>query len=151
MEGFLGVTAILLEQIKTVFGLWGGELEDRPLRYFARDGRRGSHRGWFRFWYPYVPDYAEVDFRRWGGSTSGDFFTAIWDSGSYGDYAPPRKVLLVGGKVARLVKTYRSGCESACLCQEGKEPPVSDCKICEGSGNVYLGEGWLEAVYRTRG
>ena len=48
---------------------------------------------------------------------------------------------------------YTSSGESECWwCGPGtgNEGDQSECKLCEGDGYVYLGDGWREVVYRRR-
>lgn len=115
------------EKIAILFSLEGGELSDHPLRYATIENKEAwcivnaeknsGHfakrvvisRRWARYFYDGVPEYAESDFRRMGGS----YVTLCWDRGSYGDHTPPQSIH-TGGKRYRRVKVYNSGGEREC-------------------------------------
>lgn len=102
--------------------------------------------------------------------------TLVWDSGAYGDFTPPAAFRDSTGRRWRKLNAYRSGGEAPCPVPEDhpgkvtrkeakltpKHPAFSflarpmhrraECPLCEARigqehGYLYLGEGWLEAVY----
>lgn len=162
------------ERIEWIHGLTGGEMSDRPLRVFDLYRRA---RLWARYWYDGAPDWSDehaYDSGRKGWR--GSWRTLVWDSGAYGDFAPPASFRDATGRRWRKVNAYRSSGEAPCPVPENhpgkversqarltpKHAPFhgllrpmnrrAECPLCEeriGSehGYLYLGEGWIEAVY----
>jgi hypothetical protein len=137
------------DEVKEVFRLTGGELEDTP---------------WagYQYWYEGVPDYAERDFD-W---TRGEFKTVIVTGG--GMAPSPEKEMAVDGEVWELQEYYNNSGETECaVCgygvgdfwkegfeeEYGRPPgPGDSCGLCEYKmkdmpGYIYIGEGY-EAVYK---
>lgn len=122
------------EQVANVFSLGGGELSEKPW-------------GRFRHWFDGPPSWAgrteypdmydgEVEYR------------TVLICEMYGEHDTPNGW--------RRLNTYRSSGEADCWwCGDGTDY-VSEhkgehdpkCKLCEGSGYVYLGDGWGEVVYK---
>lgn len=106
------------EEIEWVFGLTGGELADEPW---------AGH----RYWYEGIPEYAHDDFpphaEAWG-----DYRTIVMQA----LYSPPPERIAdpATGDVWILDKTYSSSGEA-----ELPDPPGE---------TIYIGDGWVEAVYR---
>ena len=119
------------ERVACVFGLGGGELHE-PHRDFA-DAEQWD--GVIAYWYEGVPEYA-TELR--------DHFaarTAILEC-LFGYPEPPTGW--------RQVAAFTSSGEASCWwCGDGtgNEGERDGCKLCEGDGVVYLGEGWCEVVY----
>lgn len=139
------------EQIEWVFGLTGGELNDKPLRY-ANLVCCMKHPEYERHWAPYfydgVPEYARRIEYKLGGS-----FMTVVHCALYGSEMP--RVIYAGGKRWRKIATYTSSGETEC---PGKDfdSPSRPCPLCEARegeehGMIYIGEGWAEVVYRARG
>ncbi len=137
-------------QVESVFGLTGGELEDKPLRYLEaklwHDGEpTGEHaRRWARYWYRGAPDYAPELERL------GDVITIVWDR-LYAGIAPPK--IRAQGREWRKVGDFRSSGEAPCL--DAGSVAQETCTICEAEpgdrhGYVYVGDGWYETIYRAR-
>jgi hypothetical protein len=109
--------------VEWVFGLTGGELESKPLRYAYkwtemeyRPNERDHfpivtklRRKWARYWYEGASEYMELGRQRYRGS----YTTLVWDSGSYGDHLPPRTIV-VKGERWRKVASFASSGEAAC-------------------------------------
>ena len=148
------------EQVEWVFGLTGGELADRPMRYAYREsanystGKMEPHeyrRAWARYSYEGTPEYSEIE----PHTRNGSFLTMVWDSGAYGSHQPPT-IMHAQGKRWRKVASYTSSGETECPGVDCEEPiPADGCPLCEGSadeghGMIYLGEGWCEVVYYSR-
>lgn len=164
------------ERVEWVFGLTGGELSDAPLRYVEiRVTPRNANfpprvccsrpdidvrRGWAPYWYEGVPDYSEIKEHTHNGS----FLTIVNDSGSYGTAQLPR-VIYAHGRRWRRVASYASSGEHDCPegrdvtvgseMRDGEIPPEL-CPLCEAErgelhGCIYLGDGWQEVVYYSRG
>lgn len=140
-------------QVEIVFGLTGGELEDRPLRFLGdtrwSDGTpRGEPRRWWRrWWYTGVPDYAQEIERRLGG----EFLTIVSDE-LLGKLLTR---ILARGKIWRKVARYGHSGEAACYMEGEINTENKTCSICgenpgKRHGYVYLGDGWSETVYRAR-
>ena len=139
--------------VEVVFGLTGGELESKPLRFLARkawtDGtpRDGHSRWWRRYWYTGAPDYAQAIERRWRG----DVMTIVSDE-LFGML--PRKIH-ARGKVWRKVARFASSGEAECYGHGAPVEGAEDCPICgaspgEDHGYAYVGGGWGESVYVAR-
>ncbi len=166
--------AIERQRVEWVHGLTGGEMVDRPFRLL--DLGRGK-RTWARYWYEGAPEWSnehayDSGRKGWRGS----WRTLVWDSGSYGDYLPPQSFRDASGRRWRKVASYRSAAECECPVPENHpaivtrreavledkhapfnflsrpmhrraECPMCEARIGEEHGYIYLGEGWLEAVY----
>lgn len=139
------------ESVEWVFALTGGELEDKPWRFASVDKNGELERHWAWYWYEGQPEYLKQDY-------SHTYRTAVlW-------WEPPKKIRS-HGREWRLVGLYRSSGETECPargCDEGVEVLEKQCdggNVCplceedvgETHGYIYLGDGWCEAVYRTKG
>ena len=121
------------ERIQCAFGLGGGELHE------AHADFPDEWDGVLAYWYEGVPDYAtelrDLDEAR----------TALIDC-MFGFPSPPE-----GWKQ---VASFSSSGEAECWwCAggagdaTGNEDERDRCKLCEGDGVVYIGDGWCEVVY----
>ena len=123
------------ERVACVFGLGGGELHVADERFpDAWDGSEG-----IAYWYEGVPEYAS-ELRHLDEAR-----TAIICS-LFGDPEPPTDW--------EQAASFSSSGEAACWwCGDGtgNEEHRPGCKLCEGDGLVYLGDGWCEVVYRSSG
>jgi hypothetical protein len=162
------------QQVEWVHGLTGGELSDRPLRILDTTGRG---RFWARYWYDGAPEWSDEHAyasgrKGWRGS----WRTLVWDSGAYGDFQPPATFRDSSGRRWRKLNSYSSSGEAPCPVPEnhpgrvtrkdaklsekwngpGARPswykrrarcPMCDERIGSEHGFLYLGEGWIEAVY----
>ena len=136
----MGITDIDLEreQIQCVFGLGGGELH-------VADERFPDEAGWdspdgIAYWHEGVPEYVSLD--ELGLTFDDEVRTAIL-CGVYGLPDPPE-----GWEFVRAFTTSGE-CECWwCGSGTGNEDQREECKLCEGDGYVYIGEGWAEVVYR---
>jgi len=149
-------------QVEEVFGLTGGELSDEPWTHTEGD------EPWappvkFEYWYDDVPSYAEDDHTDWSHSRYRTVVTCTLYSG-----AP--LVLRDDEGTWRFVKAYTSSGETECPCRQGGDPypdmpddGTGSCALCgvklknEETGektpaakheHIYLGDGWVEAVYK---
>lgn len=102
--------------------------------------------GIVRWWYDGVPEYAGSDF----GPEYEDreFRTAILCE-IYGSGEPPEGW--------ERIRSYPSSGETECPACTGEETVANtdyrgdpDCVLCEGSGYVYLGDGWAEVVFARK-
>ena len=130
------------ERIACVFGLGGGELHVADERFTDEwDGANG-----IAYWYEGVPDYA-TELKRLDEAR-----TAILDC-MYGFPEPPDGW--------EQVASFSSSGEAECWwCAAGEVGDDVDtggngaaktaCKLCDGDGIVYLGDGWCEVVYARR-
>lgn len=145
------------EKVACVFTLDGGELH-RPHPNFPDewDGPGGV-----RHWYTGVPSYTEglngagrircrtcnsygdeVDCPACDGSgqVEVEVRTAILNCID-GWPTPPRGW--------EQVASFSSSGEATCSwCASGVAPEGGVCKLCEGEGYIYIGDGWYEIVYR---
>jgi hypothetical protein len=145
------------ERIACVFGLGGGELHvahpDFPDEWDGPDG--------IAYWYDGVPEYAselrdadQVECPDCNGddddcpSSEGlghrhhEVRTALQDA-LFGFPDPPAGW--------QRIAAYSSSGEAECgWCGSGtgNEDKRANCKLCEGDGIIYLGDGWFEAIYR---
>lgn len=152
-------------QIEAVFGLGGGELKKKPWRSKSKNSE-GQPSKWCRHhWYEGPPDYATRENENAARELVGidkdyEIRTAI-ECRIFGASVPP--------KGWTEINHYRSGGECDCpFCGHGTEWEGSEsqakakekdprtntgyrgdpkCKLCEGSGYVYIGDGYCEAVY----
>lgn len=138
------------EQMECVFRLGGGELHIADARF------PDPWEEVFAYWYEGCPDYDEED--------SKDYDYNYRTGLAY--YNCPE---IEGWE---LVRSFSTSGETECWrCGPGtdwdgseeqdqarQEQPCTntgyrgdpDCKLCEGSGYVYIGDGWAEAVYRQK-
>ena len=121
------------ERVACVFGLGGGELHE-PHPDFP-DEWDGTDR--VTYWYEGPPDYA-MELRH----DDAEVRTAILDC-LFGFPEPPE-----GWK--RVAAFSSSGERECWWCGDGtcNEAERDACKLCEGDGLIYLGDGWHEVVYR---
>jgi hypothetical protein len=142
------------QQVEQIYGLTGGELDDKPLLYL--DENEGSHS--VAYHYDGVPEWAGDDFAdRYECGV--DYFTVIDVDNPYGWFQ--QEMRLSDGRRYFLVKTYTSGGEASCpLGACGNDEKVGEdstegmtaCPLCEADegedhGVIYLGTG-SEAVYK---
>lgn len=154
------------EQVEHVFGLTGGELADRPWTGgksvqesgFSNAPQRDTcERPWTRhYWYEGVPEYAESDF-----DTYAETYRTTVECALYGRPA----VELFDADGARWVfqQSFSHSGETQCPGADDDEhggkvtaahtAGGTECYLCgesEGDehGYIYLGDGWVEAVYR---
>ena len=117
------------ERVACVFERGGGKLHE------AHPDFRDEWDGAVEHWHEGVPEYAS-ELRHLTGAR-----TAILDC-LFGFPAPP-----LGWKQ---VASYSSSGEASCWwCGDGtgNEEEQPGCPLCEGDGQVYLGDGWCEVVY----
>jgi hypothetical protein len=136
-------------QVELVFGLTGGELDDEPWHGFAYN-------------YKGVPEYVRSDFT---DRYDREYRTVV-ACFLYG--APPERIVDDAGEWT-LQATYSSSGEAECPLKdidatEQEEiyahrekhfnlPRIARCFLCDEQrgdehGYLYLGEGWLEAVFK---
>lgn len=116
------------EEIECLFGLGGGELN------------RGTFNG-CRYWYDGAPDYCEREMQA-AAETAGLDRWNLRTCITYGTPKAPRGWVLL--------RSFTSSGEAECWrCGPGTdcETPDPKCKLCDGSGHVYIGDGWGEVVY----
>lgn len=154
------------EQVEWVFGLTGGELEDKPWEPFApsTEGEKdctwalgmgglgyASSRETFAYHYDGVPDYCgrrEYDDLYANGV---EYRTVVYCC-LFG--SPPEHVV-DGGQLWTRVASYTTSGETECPeRQEGGEVEEDECPLCgadhgEEHSYIYIGEGWSEVVYRA--
>ena len=125
------------EQIKAVFCLGGGELEDEPW-------------GDVQYWYEGCPSYL-------GTPDYTDRYSREYRTGV--------QCLLYAGELKapegwEIMSSYTTSGECECGCQHtvyqakldkgvSDDAPDPDCPVCEGDGLIYIGDGWAEVVYRA--
>lgn len=143
--------ALEKERVERVFGLTGGELNDRPWEPFApKEGNYfdGDHyeRESFRYWYDGAPSYAS-------GFDDSEHTTVVQCI----MFGSPPEVLYERGYRYEKVATYTTSGEDECPCaqdrEEGHDVP-GPCPLCETSADddshyIYIGDGWAEVVYRV--
>lgn len=142
------------EQVEYVFGLTGGELSDRPLRYYGSTETGCGNvldpkRKWARYWYDGAPDYVGRQFDRFGS-----VMTMVMDC----LFGYPPKRILSQGKVWRRVAAFTNSGECECPEADGMvryDSTGGECRLCgaadqEEHGFIYLGDGWTEVVYVSR-
>ena len=145
------------QRIECVFGLGGGELHAAHPDFPGDAGWDGPDG--IAYWYEGVPDYLSLD--ELGLGHDDEVRTAIIDC-LFGHPDPPD-----GWEQAA---SFTSSGERECWwCGSGTDwdgsieqdrareaDPLTPtgyrgnpaCKLCEGDGVVYLGDGWAEVVYR---
>lgn len=134
-------TAEEIACIELIFGLTGGELSDKPLRWCDSEGERG----WTRYWYEGPPDYFLPRPR-------GDYMTMVRDC-MFGE--PPR-IIYAKGREWRRVQVFRNSGEAECWSRgEVLSPDEAQCPLCdarpgEEHSYCYIGDGWCEVVYWAR-
>lgn len=132
------------QQLEEVFGLTGGELEDKP--WESKNPESGIDRT-FHHWYEGVPDYCERDYR----DEDGEFRTVV----TYGE--PSQELVDEDGTRWFFVTSMTSSGETECPwkncdVEEGEDPrPCELCDAKEGEehGYIYIGDGYCEAIYKT--
>ena len=121
------------ERMAYVFGLTGGELADKPW----------SKRAW---WYEGIPDYVGDDFPdRY--SSDVEYRTTL----ECCLYEPAIEANAPRGW--KFVRYYTTSGETDCgWCGDGtgNEGQRDKCKLCEGDGLIYIGDGWAEVVYSRK-
>ncbi len=130
------------ERIACVFGLGGGELHETDDRFPDSEGWDGPEG--IAYWYEGVPEYVTV--AELGLDFDDEVRTAIVCC-IFGHPAPPDGW--------RQVATYSSSGEAPCWCSgaddhdegDGDYDDAEGCKLCDGDGYVFLGDGWAEVVY----
>lgn len=130
------------ERIACVFGLGGGELHEADDRFPDPEGWDGPEG--ITYWYKGVPEYVTVAELGLDFDSCGEVRTAIVCC-IFGPPAPPDGW--------RQVATYSSSGEAPCWsCVGGadgdRDGNTEGCKLCDGDGYVYFGDGWAEVVYR---
>ena len=147
--------AIEREQVEWVFGLTGGELDDKPLEFTDESGKARS----WRYHYNGVPEWAESDFGT-HDYFNVDYFTMVETDCCYGS-AAPEWLKTSDGKLYVRVEQYTHSGEAECPCgpsgdnekvgeehTEGQEQcPLCEAEKGEDHGYIYLGPG-CETVYR---
>lgn len=152
-------------QVECVFGLGGGELADGPKDGFP-----------FAYWYEGGPDYmgrAEREAAEWCSCHGADGQDECPECNGHGSYEVRTVIAdcLYGEPTLPAgwtkVQMFISSGEAECgHCGPGTEWDGSEaqtkatpdsatgykgdkaCKLCEGSGYVYIGDGWAEVVIR---
>jgi hypothetical protein len=137
------------EQIESVFGLGGGELNSDPWVVKA-DDREIS----YLYNYDGPPEYADFDDRH-----DRDYVTVVTQA----LYSPIEPILTsADGSIYRLRADYSSSGETECCYRSGapedaivkaEQAHNGECPYCatpvgEAHGHIYIGDGWIEAVYR---
>jgi hypothetical protein len=121
------------ERVACVFGLGGGELHQ------AHPDFPDEWDGLIAYWYEGQPHYAALP--DLGLDHDDEVRTAILDCLFGHPESPPGW---------RRVASFRSSGERECWwCGDGtgNEEHREHCRLCEGDGLIYLGEGWCEVVY----
>ncbi len=147
------------EQVAWVFGLTGGELDDKPLKFRAPGYWGGTleDREW-GYHYDGPPEWAESDFDDLN-ENGVDYFTLVEIGCSYGSGAPER--LFVGDQFYLRVAQYANSGETECPAGScGDDETVGEdstegmhmCPLCEAEagekhGYIYVGDG-CESVYK---
>lgn len=150
----------LREQVEWVFGLTGGELNDKSLRYHKTD-EDSDHQYGFAFYYDGVPSYARPDFEHLDENHY-DYFTAV-SCELYGS-SLDELITVEDGKLYKKLKVYTNSGETECpgksdgdgVVTEEQADPSGFCPYCDESigdehGYIYLGDGWCEVVYMHDG
>lgn len=116
-------------EMEVVFRLESGELSDEfwPLSDRPEDEDRG-----FAYWYEGIPHYAMRDYP--------DRFDAIYRTAIAFELFGRAKT----PEGWERVSSYSSSGGGPCWCGENNP----DCPLCEGQGEVFVGDGWHEVVYR---
>lgn len=117
-------------QVEWVFVLTSGELCE-PVE------------GWpFAYWYEGPPKWCEHDFEdRYDCEYRTAIECRIFHNPDYHK----------GPEGWTEVACFVSSGETECPCRydDGEEDkPKPDCKLCDGGGYIYLGDGWCEVVYK---
>jgi hypothetical protein len=156
------------QRVEEVFGLTGGELNDRPWEPFEPDTDGSAFtRVSFAYSYDGAPSYAE-EYR--GGRRAGDHECVVVQDCLFGELPA---VLYEKGRRYDRVAVLRSSGETECPCNDTDEQAhrqaaakldpderaalgvkVEPCPLCEDDGtdetpHIYLGDGWCETVYRV--
>jgi len=134
------------ECVEWVFGLTGGELNDKPWRPFTERDLSGEPET-FLYSYDGPPDYDVRD------SSDGDYVTVVSDCLTGEE---PENLYENGTRYVRVAIFMSSG-ETDCIgpadeshVGESVERPCPYCESQEGEehGCIYLGDGWCETVYQ---
>jgi len=141
------------EQVEWVFGLTGGELDDKPWQVSTmRPPAQNSELLSYAYTYEGTPSYSDLakDYGHQYRTVVGEF---LFDN-------PSPELFDKDGQRYTLVEQHKSSGEAECpyrqldpSCDEDEEElkarPCELCEAQEGEGHsyVYLGEGWCEAVY----
>lgn len=149
------------ERIACVFGLGGGELHEAHAEF------PDEWDGVIAYWYDGPPEYATelkeaniVECSTCGGigyDAERDADCRICDGVGHDDREVRTAILecLYGEPEPpdgwERIASYSSSGEASCWwCGDGSgnEDERATCKLCEGDGLVYLGDGWAEMVFR---
>jgi hypothetical protein len=146
------------EQVAWVFGLTGGELEDKPLTFKAPDHWGESQDRTWRYHYDGLPEYASSDYP--DRFDNGVYYMTLVEIGcSYGSGAPE---WIDFGKerwfqVAQFANSGETECPegpsgAAEKVGEGHTEGMERCPLCEADagedhGYIYVGVG-CETVYK---
>lgn len=137
------------ESVECVFGLTGGELEDKPWVCTSDNGEISQK---FAFWYEGSPDYCKRD---WSTETRTIIFEGLYSS------AP---ITLVDGTGTwTKFASFTSSGECECPHRNADDSEDTDaeiaeddstCELCgetdgDGHGFIYLGDGYSEVVYKV--
>ncbi len=133
-----------LARIAHVFGV--DDFADTPWSIKGPRGPYDSSAMEVPLWNEGVPDYVESEFRDY----EGDFRTIYYDA-LFGDLAPE----IVDFEDARWVRVrgYTHSGERDCPWSNSGRIEEEECPLCEEvqgeeHGCVYIGDGWMELVYR---
>lgn len=119
------------EEIECLLSLGGGEL------------RTGTFNG-CRYWYEGAPDYCEREMMEAAKSAGLDYWnlrTCIEYHIGSAPKAPRGWVLLASFTSSGEAECWRCGPGT------GSESVDPKCKLCDGNGLIYIGDGWSEVVY----
>jgi len=150
------------EQVEYVFGLTGGELSATPWaivyeaessvdgKPFTPEGERVPehevHRSTWRYWYDDAPEYAARECAVEFPATTRTVVTCAL-------YGGVRRAFYdANGKRWELLKFFTNSGETECPRKDETIPEGAHCDLCDGTtsakhGFIYLGDGWVEAVY----
>ncbi len=136
------------ECVQQVFGLTGGELEDKRQPYTVDGEERRFH-----YAYDGLPEWCESDYDD-RNDAHVEYFTAVHDC----LYGTPAQDIEIDGKHYWLMDQYVNSGETQCPCVDCDEDPFEgkECPLCERAageehGYIYIGDGWCELVYRHDG
>ncbi len=134
------------ERIACVFGLGGSELHEADDRFPDSEGWDGPEG--IAYWYEGAPEYVSPSDLGLDLDSCGEVRTAIVCC-TFGHPSPPEGW--------EQVATFSSSGEAPCWCcgagtahdDEGDkdDDDTEGCKLCNGDGLIYLGDGWHEIVY----
>jgi hypothetical protein len=140
------------EQVEWVFGLTGGELSDEPWLVAVENHGEEEART-FVYWYEGVPEYAAEDHKdRFDEGVQ--YRTIVKDCSCL---VPMHEKLRDEQGEWVLVRTFSSSGETECPAKNDDETKIAEkkCLLCDADpgdehGFIYLGDGWLEAIYRNQ-